>query len=77
MIINIENSIYPEKLKKLKNPPQILYTMGNIELLRTVSGMAEGIDSFVHTATLEIQGKTIAVLPCGFNNIFPHKNIKL
>ena len=35
MIINIENSIYPEKLKKLKNPPQILYTMGNIELLRT------------------------------------------
>lgn len=45
--------------------------------LTIVSGMAEGIDSFVHTATLEIQGKTIAVLPCGFNNIFPHKNIKL
>ena len=44
--------------------------------LTIVSGMAEGIDSFVHTATLEIQGKTIAVLPCGFNNIFPHKNIK-
>ena len=45
--------------------------------LTIVSGMAEGIDSFAHTATLEIQGKTIAVLPCGFNNIFPHKNIKL
>ena len=45
--------------------------------LTIVSGMAEGIDSFAHTATLETQGKTIAVLPCGFNKIFPKSNIKL
>lgn len=45
--------------------------------LTIVSGMAEGIDAIAHTASLEIQGKTIAVLPCGFNNIFPQKNKKL
>ena len=45
--------------------------------LTIVSGMAEGIDSFSHIATLETQGKTIAVLPCGFNRIFPKSNIKL
>lgn len=45
--------------------------------LTIVSGMAEGIDSFAHTACLENQGKTIAILPCGFNNIFPSKNKKL
>lgn len=45
--------------------------------LTIVSGMAEGIDSFAHTTTLEAQGKTIAVLPCGFNKIFPKSNIKL
>ena len=35
MKINIEDSIYPEQLKKLKQPPQVLYTKGNIELLKT------------------------------------------
>lgn len=45
--------------------------------LTIVSGMAEGIDEIAHTTSLEIQGKTIAVLPCGFNNIFPQKNKKL
>lgn len=45
--------------------------------LTIISGMAEGIDSFAHTTALEIQGKTIAVLPCGFNKIFPKSNIKL
>ena len=39
--------------------------------------MAEGIDSFAHTTSLENGGNTIAVLPCGFNNIFPSKNIEL
>ncbi len=45
--------------------------------LTIVSGLAEGIDSLAHTTTLEAQGKTIAVLPCGFNKIFPKSNIKL
>lgn len=35
MKIDIENSIYPKQLKKLKNPPQFIYANGNIELLKT------------------------------------------
>lgn len=42
-----------------------------------VSGMAIGIDTSAHKGTLEAEGKTIAVLGCGFNNIFPKENIKL
>lgn len=35
MKIDIENSIYPKQLKKLKNPPRFIYANGNIELLKT------------------------------------------
>lgn len=40
----------------------------------TISGMAKGIDSFAHLANIE---KTIAVLPCGTNHIYPKDNINL
>ena len=36
-----------------------------------------GIDTAAHIGTLEENGKTIAVLGCGFDNIFPKENIKL
>ncbi|MFS6999849.1 DNA-processing protein DprA [Carnobacterium maltaromaticum] len=39
-----------------------------------VSGLAEGIDSVAHEVTLKNHGKTIAVLPTNFNNIYPKKN---
>lgn len=42
-----------------------------------VSGLAIGIDTVAHTSCLECNGKTIAVLGCGFNHIFPKENIKL
>lgn len=42
-----------------------------------VSGMAKGIDSFAHNGALKVRGNTIAVLPCGFNNIYPKENKKL
>lgn len=110
MKINIEDKIYPEELRKIKNPPKQLYLKGNIELLNTfgiaiigarkctkygekmakkfskelnlygltiISGMAEGIDTFAHIGSIETVGSTIAVLPCGFNNIYPRKNIEL
>ena len=45
--------------------------------INIISGMAKGIDSFAHKACIENNGKTIAVLPSGFNNIFPKENEKL
>ena len=36
-----------------------------------------GIDTVAHKATIEAGGKTIAVLGCGFSNIFPKENIQL
>lgn len=42
-----------------------------------ISGLAEGIDSISHKTSLENGGNTIAVLPCGLNNIYPKTNIKL
>lgn len=43
----------------------------------TVSGLARGIDSLAHKATLEANGKTIAVIGSGLDNIYPKENIKL
>ena len=42
-----------------------------------ISGMAEGIDSIAHRTSIENGGNTIAVLPCGFNKIYPKTNIGL
>lgn len=39
-----------------------------------ISGLASGIDSIAHKTCLENGGKTIAVLPCGFNYIYPKNN---
>ena len=109
-VIDIKDKDYPTILRFIKNPPQKLYTLGNIELLnefniaivgsrtcseygiRTatkfarelsglgvniVSGLAVGIDAAAHNGALEYSNRTIAVLPCGFNNIFPEENIGL
>ena len=45
--------------------------------LTIISGMAIGIDTFAHEGCLEVKGNTIAVLPSGFNKIYPRENIKL
>ena len=42
-----------------------------------VSGMADGIDSFAHSVTLENNGSTIAVLGSGINYIYPSTNEEL
>ena len=42
-----------------------------------VSGMAVGTDTVAHQTALKYNGKTIAVLPSGLDNIFPKENEKL
>lgn len=42
--------------------------------LVTVSGLAYGIDTIVATSTLEVNGKTIAVLAGGLDSIYPSQN---
>lgn len=42
-----------------------------------VSGLALGIDSIAHRAALEVGGSTIAVLPSGFDKIYPASHASL
>lgn len=42
-----------------------------------VSGLAKGCDTIAHKVCLENKGKTIAILPTTFDNIYPKENIGL
>lgn len=110
IILSIDDSKYPSRLRNIAKPPETLYVEGNLNLLNEngiaiigsrscsengkkyaqkfaedlsmqnlviISGMARGIDTAAHKGSLNINGKTIAVLGNGFKNIFPQSNIPL
>ena len=104
------DKLYPERLLKIKDRPNKIYAVGNIELLNNksiaivgsristtygeyyaakfakeiskkgitiISGLAKGIDTIAHQNSKQEKGKTIAVLGCGFNHIYPKENEEL
>lgn len=109
-VITIVSQDYPQLLREIDSPPNILYYRGDIALINgnclgvvgtrratkygrdmcsrfvrdiasegivIVSGLADGIDTVAHKSTLEVKGKTIAVLGGGLLNLYPASNIKL
>lgn len=102
---------YPVNLKKISNPPVVLYTKGKYEFnslekylavvgtrrvtsygksvtemfasklasekIVIVSGLALGVDGLAHKSSLEVSGKTVAVLGNGVDMPFPRENQKI
>lgn len=43
----------------------------------TISGLARGVDTAAHTASLEAGGHTVGVMGCGLNVAYPPENLEL
>jgi DNA processing protein len=110
-ILKLNDPQYPDLLKKIANPPPVLFVRGAIDVLNKqqlaivgsrrpssqgldiaygfakqlvnldfiiTSGLALGIDAASHQGALsETNGKTLAVLGCGLDQIYPPANKNL
>lgn len=60
----------------LKMAKKLAYELASLGVT-IVSGMAKGIDTYAHKGAIEAGGKTIAVLGCGVDVIYPIENSDL
>lgn len=110
-VLTYDSERYPVSLRSLKDPPAVLYGLGELPDLNkrlcisvvgtrtmseygmraaykiayevastgavVVSGMALGIDGIASCAAIAACGKTVAVLGCGIDRIYPASHKKL
>lgn len=62
---------YGEKIAK-----KLSYNL-SLNNINIISGLAKGIDSFAHRGTLMAHGRTLAVVGCGLDRVYPQENKKL
>lgn len=63
----------PEGVARARKLAKLLTQHGAV----VVSGLAEGIDTAAHTASIEDHGRTIAVLGTPLDKVYPRKNAEL
>ena len=110
-VLTYDSEKYPVSLRSLKDPPAVLYGLGELPDLNkrlcisvvgtrtmseygmraaykiayevaatgavVVSGMALGVDGIASCAAIAARGKTVAVLGCGIDRVYPSSHKKL
>lgn len=62
---------YGEKIAK-----KLSYNL-SLNNINIISGLAKGIDSFAHRGSLMAHGRTLAVVGCGLDRVYPQENKEL
>ena len=80
-LLNYEDTISIVGTRKPSNYGKEVTEMFSSELTKNnfliISGLADGVDTIAHKACLKNNGKTIAVVAGGLDNIYPSGNLNL